>query len=149
FAAHQALAQRGVRGNASHLLPVDEVEVLVALRLRQAMLLDELPDLRPFRLLLGALLLLPAELAVPRRLGGHGCCGALVALLCGLLVARLEALLLLGLLRLFLRAEPGCQQLLAQGHAHGLDLGTSPDVFMGMRGTMTSARGVGQPGAGN
>ena len=47
LAADDPLAQRRVDRHAPHLATAHEVEVLVALDLRQAMLLDQLLDLRP------------------------------------------------------------------------------------------------------
>ena len=96
-----------------------EIEIVVALDFRQAVLLDQLLDLRPALLAVGLFLaaLLPALAHAPSPLRRLGSLRGLrrLCLRDALLLLRF-ALRLLGRLLL---AESGGEQLLAQRHAHG------------------------------
>src|SRR5687767_16041523 len=65
-ATGQSLAERRVGGDPAHLAAINEIEIFIALRLGQAMLFDELLDLRPLFLALGVLLPLAIRLGVAR-----------------------------------------------------------------------------------
>jgi len=70
LATTKSLTHRAVRGNAAYLVAIDDKIVkLVSLRSRQAVLFDQLLDLRPTRLFVCLVLLPAAQLPIAGAFG--------------------------------------------------------------------------------
>jgi hypothetical protein len=121
LSASQPLAQRGIDGDTPDLVGVDKIVVLVAVYFRQAVLLDQLPDLCQARFLVGLLLSLAIQLLVACRLGllrspgGEFRLRGRSTLLLGQALASLLLLQMLpfGFPGLLFIDQPGLQQLIA------------------------------------
>lgn len=69
FATAEPLTHKAIRGDAAYLVAIDKIVSFIGLRSRQAVLLDQLLDLRVAGSFVRLLLLLTAQLLIASRLG--------------------------------------------------------------------------------